>query len=493
MSLGDRIRSGVQWLLVGNVGNQLLQFAFGIVLARLLVPADFGMIVTIQVLTGFVGMFASGGMGQSLIRAKEADANDFYAVFTMQLSLGILIYAGFFLSAHWIAEFFKDPLYDDLLKVSALSFILRPFSLIRVSWLNRQMDFKKRSLIDLAGAVLAGALSILMAAAGMGVWSLTLSGLAGGVITWFMLSHVTPLRLRLRFDVSAARKHSAYGLKTTASDFLTYLIEQSVNLILSRLAGPGFVGLYNKAESLARMPNRLITPPTGQTVFRAMSKVQDDLDKTKYMFYRTITLLMVYIFPCLIGLWWIAEPFVRLIYGDKWLPCVEPMRIMILIGFLRTVATPCGVLLAAQNRLNQQLIAQSISLATTVAACLIGLRWGLAGVAWAAVGTAAIFTTYAYVLAYRTISTRLADLFNAALPALLLNALLFVVLTVVHVSLPDAASSRPWVYLPAMCAAGVLTYTCAFLFLPIPALRTEVERWRARVARLLGFKRKPPA
>jgi O-antigen/teichoic acid export membrane protein len=354
------------------------------------------------------------------------------------------------------------------------------------------MDFKRRSLIDLAGAVLTGASSILMAAAGMGVWSLTLAGLAGGVLSWFMLSRVTPLRLRLRFDVAAARKHTAYGLKTTASDFLTYLIEQSVNLILSRLAGPGLLGLFNKAESLARMPNRLITPPTGQTVFRAMSKVQDDLDQTKYMFYRTITLLMVYIFPCLIGLWWVAEPFVQLVYGDKWLPCVEPMRIMILIGFLRTVATPCGVLLAAQNRLNQQLVAQSVSLVMTIVACLIGLKWGLPGVAWAAVGNAAIFTAYAYILAYRTIPTRLADLFKAALPALLLNALLFVVLTVVHVSLPEAASSLPWVYLPAMSAAGVLTYACAFLFVPIPALRTEAERWRARVKRLVGFKRKPP-
>ena len=91
---------------------------------------------------------------------------------------------------------------------------------------------------------------------------------------------------------------------------LKHFKEQSINLILSKLAGPGFLGLFNKAESLARMPNRLITPPTSQTVFRAMSKVQDDLDQTKYMFYRTITLLLVYISPFLVGLWWVAEPFV---------------------------------------------------------------------------------------------------------------------------------------------------------------------------------------
>jgi teichuronic acid exporter len=493
MNLGDRIRSGVRWLLVGNIGGQFLQFAFGVVLARLLVPAEFGMVVTMQVLTGFVGMFASGGMGQSLIRAKDVDADDFNAVFTMQLSLGVLIYLGFFVSAPWVATFFKDPVYSNLLRVSALSFVMRPFSLIRIAWLSREMDFKKRSLIDLLGGIVAGVSSVLMAAAGMGVWSLTVSGLVGAAVATLLLTYATPLRLRLRFDFESSRRHSAYGFKTTANDFLTYLIEQSVNLILSRLAGPGLVGLFNKAESLARMPNRLLTPPTGQTVFRAMSKVQDDLDQTKYLFYRTITLLMVYIFPFLIGLWWIAEPFVRLVYGEKWEPCVEPMRIMILIGFLRTLATPCGVLLAAQNRLNQQMIAQTASLATTIVACLIGLNWGLQGVAWAAVGTATIFTAYAYVLVYRTIPTRVEELLRAATPALMLSAILFAILAVVQISFGEARTRAPWTYLSAMVVAGSLTYACAFLFLPIPGLRAEVLRWREGIARGLSFLRNPRA
>jgi len=485
MNLGERIRSGVRWLLVGNMGNQLLQFAFGIVLARLLVPAEFGIVVTIQVLTGFVGMFASGGMGQSLIRARDVDVDDFNAVFTVQLALGVLIYLGFFVSAPWIATFFKEPIYGELIRVSALSFILRPFSLIRISWLNRQMEFKRRSLIDLVSATISGAASIAMAAAGMGVWSLTLAGLIGAAITPIMLARVTPLRLRLRFDAEASRRHSAYGFKTTASDFLSYLIEQSVNLILSRLAGPAFVGLYNKAESLARMPNRLITPPTGQTVFRAMSKVQDDLDQTKYMFYRTITLLMVYVLPFLIGLWWIAEPFVKVVYGDTWLPCVEPLRIMILIGVLRTVAAPCSIVLAAQNRLTQQLIAQTVALVATVIACLIGLKWGLPGVAWAAVATAVTFTANAYLMVRRTIPTRVSDLLTAALPALILSAPLFAVLALADAALGSVQARTPPLYLLAMVAAGAATYAAAFLFLPIPALRAEVQRWRNAAAKLL--------
>ena len=118
---GQSVRTG-QNAVCRNTGSQFLQFAFGIVLARVLVPADFGMIVTIQVFTGFVGMLASGGMGQSLIRAKEANTDDFNAVFTLQLLLGVLIYLGFFVSASWLAAFLDNPLYAELLRVSAISF-----------------------------------------------------------------------------------------------------------------------------------------------------------------------------------------------------------------------------------------------------------------------------------------------------------------------------------------------------------------------------------
>lgn len=491
MNLGQRIRSGVKWLLVGNMGGNFMQFAFGIVLARLLVPEDFGMIVTIQVFTGFVGMLASGGMGQSLIRAKEANTDDFHSVFTMQLALGILIYIGFFVAAPWIASYFKNPLYSSLLQVSALSFVIRPFSVVRMAWLNREMVFKKRALIDLASGLFLNLCSIAMAAAGMGVWSLTLSGLAGALFASILLARATPLRLRLLFDIATARRHSGFGFKITATEFLTYMIEQAINLILSRLAGPGVVGLFNKAESLARMPNRLVTPPTGQTVFRALSKVQDNLDQTKYIFYRTITLLMVYIFPFLIGLWWVAEPFVGLLYGEKWLPIVDPLRVMILFGFFRTIGGPCGMLLAAQNRLVAQMIAQAAGLAATIAACLIGIHWGLQGVAWGSTITGAVFTVYAYILVYRTISTRVIDLWRAAAPALLLNGCLFAALALTHILLGGVRTQIPWCYLAVMIIVGSVTYASAFLFIPIPALQREASRWRQLALDGFNLLRKP--
>jgi len=483
MTLGESIRKGVKWLLVGSTGGQILQFAFGIVLARILVPADFGMIVTIQIFTGFVAMLATGGMGQSLIRAKDATSDDFNAVFTLQLALGIIVYGGFFVFAPWLAKYLENPLYQDLLRVSALSFILRPFSLVRIAWLTRAMNFGKRAVVDLTAGALSGVSSVLMAAIGLGVWSLTLAGLVGVLVSNVLYFFATPLRIRLRFDTAIARRHTAYGFKITANDFLDYVRDESVNLLLSKIAGPASLGLFNKASSLARMPNLLIAPPTGQTVFRALSKVQDDLDMTKYIFYRTITLLTVYVLPCLVGLWWVAEPFIQVVYGPKWLPAAEPMRILIIGAAFRTINNPCGVLLAAQNRLVQEMVGQTLNVIFTVIAVLIGLNWGLQGVACAVVASVIFRTTYLYVLAYRTLRTRVTDLLKAIAPALLLNALLFAVLFGVHHFAGDLRSSIPALYLCVMTISGVLAYAVAFLFLPIPALQSEVTRWRAAVRR----------
>lgn len=485
--MGQSIRSGVKWLMLGSVGMRFFEFAFGVILARLLVPADFGMIVTIQVLTGLASMLSSGGMGQSLIRAKEANEDDFTAVFTMQLGLGIAIYLCFFIAAPWIAQFFDNPLYADLIRVSTLVFLIRPLAFMRTSWLNREMNFRQRSMVDIVSGVLTGVASCLMAWFGMGVWSLTLSGLVGAVAKNILLARITPLRLRLNLDFATMRKHSGYGFKITVNDFLSYLMTESKSLILSKLAGPAFLGLFNKSESLSRIPNQLFMSATIQPVFRAMSKAQDDLDQTKYMFYRVITLLMVYTTPLYVGMWWVAEPFIGVVYGEKWLPVAEPLTILVAVGVLMNILSPCGVLLDAQNRLTQEMVALMVRLAITIAACLVGLRWGLTGVAWAILATYVFSTAYYYVLVCRAIPTRPAELLKAITPGLILNALLFCALAATHYVLGDIRVSLPLVYLLLMGLVGGIAYVAAFLFLPLPALGSEAERWRRKIDDSLGL------
>lgn len=481
MNLGDKIRHSVKWLVAGNISRRVLEFAYGVILARLLVPADFGMIVTVQVFTGVVGLFATGGMGQALIRAKEADDNDFTAIFTFQFCLGALIYLGFFLAAPFLADYLENPLYEDLIRVSTIIFLLRPFTLIRNTWLSRQMRFKVLTYMRLAAGVMTGLFSVGMAWYGMGVWSLTLSGLFATFIMNLVMSRFIPIRLRFNPDMAIIRKHGSFGMKITANDFITYLRNEAKHLIISKLAGPAFLGLFNKAESMARMPNQMMMPATMEPLFRAMSKVQDNLDQIKYMFHRAVTLLMAYTASLYALLWWIAEPFIALVYGEKWVDAGAPMSILALGGFFLNVIFPCGVVLAVRNRLGREMVAQIINLAFIIAACYFGLGWGLEGVAWGIVLGHGLMAAHLYWLVRHALPTRVADLARAVAPGLALAALVSGVLFVTDRLLPPDIAAVPLYYLVAMSLSGGTVYALAFLFLPIPALRTEAARWRGKL------------
>ena len=479
MNLGERLRNGIKWLLLGNIGNRILEFAFGIILARLLIPEDFGLIITLQIVTGLVGAIASGGMGQSLVRAKQASAEEFDVVFSMQLVLGVITYIALFWFAPYFAAFFDNPVYTDLLRVSSVIFIMRPLALIRTSWLRREMSFREISFTTVATGLASGLSGVVMAYQGLGVWALVYSGLVAAVVRNVMLAAYTPLRLRLRFDPKIMRRHSGYGFKVTILDLMGSMKPRIIAFVISKFAGPAALGLYNKGDSLSQLPAVILMPPVGQSAFRALAMIQDNPDQTKYLFYKIVSSLFVFVGPFFLLLWWIAEPFIGLVYGAKWLGSIEPMRILSLSGFFVMLGVPCGVLLKAHDKLVEQIIGQCLNLGVIAAASYIGLQTGgIVGAAWGLFVAQIFGAIVFYWLAYRILPTRIGDLLRALAPGLLLNAGLFVLLMVVDGVLMAYGWSHPLLYMIVMCGLGLSAYGLGFLFLPIPGLGSEPKRWR---------------
>jgi len=456
-----------------------MQFIFSIILARLLVPADFGMIITIQIFTGFAGLVASGGMGQALIRAKEVSNIDFQVIFTIQLAIGTAIYTAFFLVAPWFSGWFNDPLYQDLLRVSAISFLLRPFIQLHTIWLQREMQFKQMATRTLIGSMVGGGSSILMAATGFGVWSLILGGLLGNLLTIPLLFRLTPQKPRLNFRLDIARRHSGFGFKLTVNDLISYLRRQTSNFIISRLAGPSMVGLFNKGDSLAKLPFTIISAPIYQPVFRTMSASQDNPDQVKYLFYKMISLLILYTLPLYAGMWWLAEPFVTVVYGEHWRASAVPLEILAPLGVLYCIGHPCGAVLAANNRLGREIVVQTVTWIIIALGAYFGLQWGLAGVAFGIVLSQIYATSHMYLLAIQCIPARLIDLLRALGPGVLLNAIMLGALIISDaLFLSDYRQESPSIYLLTSIGIGGLAFSLAFLFLPIPAIAEESQRWK---------------
>jgi len=481
VSLGDRIRQGALWLLVGNTGSQILTFAFGIVLARLLTPRDFGMLVTIQVFTGLAGFVSGGGMGQGLVRAREASKQDYDAVFTLQLAIGCVIYALFYLAAPWFAQWYDTPVYASLLRVSALSFIIRPFINLPGSLLHRHMRFKEQTGAKIATLVVSSSISIAMAYHGYGVWSLIMGGMAGSLSSMVLLTNLSGWRPGLSLDISRARDLARYGFLVSVNDIVVFLRSQATNFILGRTLGAQAVGLFNKADSLAQMPRTVVTSSVYTVLFRALAQEQGNLDKSRYLFLRSLGLVAVYVTPLYLGAAWLAEPLVLLLYGDKWAASAAPLAILAMAGPFLTVANLSGAVLSARNWLGRELRVQIILLVFTGVATLAGLNHGLPGIATALVLVAVYNAAHMYALASRCLQLNWKQLLVALAPAAGLNAILTGVLFLTQESLRGVGNGQPLFQIAAMAAAGGLAYGACFLFLPIAALRSEQQRWKQRL------------
>lgn len=481
MSLGQSIRHGASWLFIGNIGRQVLTFLFGIVLARLLAPSDFGMLVTISIFTGIAGFISGGGMGQALVRAKEATKHDYDIVFTLQIIIGSLIYSGFFFAAPWLAKWYNTPLYTDLLRVSALSFIFRPFVNLPGSILYRNMRFKAQTGVGLASLMISSAVSIGMAYTGYGVWSLIFGGIVGTVASLGMLIPLSKWRPGFSLEFRRGRDIARYGLMVSATDILVYLRTQASVFILSRTLGPANVGLYNKGESLAKMPHSFITGSVYQVLFRAMAAEHNNPDKCRYLFFRSISLVAVYTTPFYVGLFWLAEPFINIFYGPKWIAAAAPL---IILGFawpFWLMDSLSGAVLAAMNWLGRELPVQFSTLIITCLAVIIGLPYGIEGVAYGIV-CASIYTgLYMLWLAINCLKAKWLDYARALIPPAFLNTILAGTLFLVDHALPSSLRASDLIYVALMGITGSLVYALCFLYLPIASLQSERQRWKIKL------------
>lgn len=475
------MRHGIAWMFVGNTGRQALAFLFGIVLARLLVPDDFGALLSIQVFTGLAGFVAGGGMGQALVRAKDATKQDYDIVFTLQLGIGCLIYAGFFFAAPWFAKWYDTPLYGDLLRVSALSFIFRPLVNLPASMLYRHMRYKTQTIVGVIAMLVSNSTSISMAYLGYGVWSLIWGGIAGSLANMLMLIPLAKWRPGFSLELRRGRDIARYGILVSANDIVGYLRNQVSIFILSRTLGPASVGLYNKGESLARMPHSFITGSVYHVLFRAMASEQDNLDKCRYLFFRSIALVAVYATPFYIGLLWLAEPLIRGVYGEKWVAAAGPLAILAFAWPFWMANNLSGAVSAAHNLLGAELKIQVATLVITALCVVIALPYGIDGVAWAIVGAAAFSSLAMHRLALKYLKAKWRSSLRAVLPAVLLNGILTGTLFLLEQSLPPGWIERDFARIAIMGAAGGLVYAGCLLYLPIPELATERRRWKAKL------------
>lgn len=327
-SLKDKTVKGVIWSAVDRFSAQGIQFVFSILIARLLLPEDYGVIAMLGIFMAVSQTFIDSGFGTALIRKIDRTETDFSTVFYFNIAVASVFYVILFFCAPAIANFYDTPLLEPVTKVVALNLIINSLSGIHNAKLSIAIDFKSRAKISIITTLLTGAVGLWMAYAGYGVWALVVQNLFSSVLRTVMLWVIVKWYPKLIFSWKSFKELFSFGSKLLASALLDTLYNNIYTLVIGKMFSSSTLGVYAKANSLAQFPSSNITNVLQGVTFPVLSTIQNEDDRLADAYKRFLKITAFVVFPLMIGLASVADPFIRLVLTDKWKGAIYLLQIM---------------------------------------------------------------------------------------------------------------------------------------------------------------------
>lgn len=315
------------WRFAERCGAQGVTFVVSIVLARLLDPAVYGTIALVTVFTTLLQVFIDSGMGNALIQKKDADDLDFSSVFFFNIAICVVLYIGLFFAAPLIARFYKMPELTPVVRVIGLMLIISGVKNVQQAYVSRHLMFKRFFFATLGGTIGAAVVGIGMAWAGFGVWALVCQTLFNALVDTIILWITVKWRPKWMFSWQRLKGLFSYGWKLLVSALLDTLYNDLRSLIIGKLYTTDDLAFYNKGK---QFPNLIVTnvnTSIDSVLLPTMAARQDDRERVRNMTRRSIKVSTYIMVPFMAGLAACAEPIVRILLTDKWLPCVPFLRI----------------------------------------------------------------------------------------------------------------------------------------------------------------------
>lgn len=315
------------WRLAERFGAQGVALVVSIILARLLVPEVYGTIALVTVFTQILNVFVDSGFGNALIQKKDADDLDFSTVFYFNVAVCLLLYAGVFLAAPWIARFYNDLALTPVVRVLSLTLIISGVKNVQQAYVSRTMQFKRFFFATLGGTIGAAVIGIAMAYYGFGVWALVAQQIFNATVDTLILWITVKWRPKWMFSWQRLKGLFSFGWKLLASSLLDTVYSDLRQLIIGKLYTSSDLAQYNRGKQLPDLLVNNIDTSINSVLLPAMSQVQDDSARVKSMTRRAMKTSTYVIAPIMMGLAFTAEFVIRLLLTEKWMPCVPFLRI----------------------------------------------------------------------------------------------------------------------------------------------------------------------
>lgn len=456
-SLKAKTLSGVIWKFGERVSAQAVNFIVSIILARLLLPEDYGIIALVTVFITICNKIVVSGFATSLIQKKDADNLDFSTVFYFSLAVAVVLYTGLFFSAPFIADFYSaesDPqLFIQVIRVMGLNLFIIAVNSVQQAYVSRTMQFRKFFFSTIIGTVVSAVAGIGMAYGGYGVWALVAQNIilavVNGIVLWFMVKW----RPELKFSFKRLKTLYSYGWKIFVASMIKILYNDLRSLVIGKVYTAADLAFYNKAQSFPQLIDTNVEGTIDSVLFPAISKKQSSVDDMRAMLRRAIKTTSYVLMPLLAGLSAVAKPFIIILLTDKWAESIPLMQILAFSFMFAPVELENLQAIKAIGRSDVALKVEIIKKVAGVIILIVSIPFGVTAIA---VGMVISTTLSAIInaipnkklLGY-TFKMQLADI----LPGLLLSLVMFGV--VYPISLLDL---NVFVMLIVQVAVGAIIY-----------------------------------
>ncbi len=409
------------WVLGSNVISQAISFCFGIALARFLMPDDFGLIAMVMVFTGLASLLSDVGLGAALIQKKDANKLHFNSVFWLNISFGCSLFVLLFLSSTWISVFYGRVEVGYICRALSITFIISALALVPRTIFMKGLQFKYIALAELVSMIVSGVIAVFMAVNDFGYWSLVTLKLSQVLVSTMLIWSFSAWRPTPCFSWHAIRELFGFSASIFGTNFLQYVTTNIDKLLLGRMLGGDVLGVYDKAQSMMLFPLRNISHVMGSVMFPSMSLVQTDTVRVKKIYLRSTQSIALLTFPMMTGLFVVADSFVLGVLGPHWTEIIPVLRIFCIAGVATSIVTVTGSLYQSQGAALLQFRVNMFTQPMRIIGVIIGIYWGVIGVATGYTVALVINSLITLTIATRLVNLRLATLILSLIPILLMS------------------------------------------------------------------------
>ncbi len=478
-SLKSKTLRALSWTFLEAVTLGGMQFVVQIILARLLLPEEFGLIAMLAVFMAVGQSLLDSGFGTALIQKRDVTEVDKCSIFYFNILVGLVVAGGLYLGAPLIARFYGQPILVPLTRLMALVVVINSFALIQNTVLTKALDFKAMAKASVIASALSGGIGISLAATGFGVGSLAVQQISHAFIRTVSLWFINSWRPAVVFSLASLRQMFGFGSRVMASGLLNTFFANIYSVVIGKLFSATDLGFFNRATKLQQLPTQTLSWTVGRVTFPVFSSIQDDPVRLKRGLKSVLTWLAFLNFPMMIGILVTARPLVLTLLTDKWAPSIPYLQLLCLEGLLFPMNWFNMNVLYAIGRSDLCFRLEVIKKVLIVTSIAITWRWGIQAMIFGQIVVSILSywlnSHYNGILIGYSVSSQLRDLS----PYMLAPALMGL-----GVHLVGLLSVRNnWLLLAIQVGTGIVLYVGLSSLLRLPKHLEVLEGLRRRLNR----------